>query len=278
MSRLRRFVVAALELGEAHYEQLAQLYKKVYPEDVPILPPDRYGDLVVQPVTGCPNRACTFCAFYRDKPYQLMAPDLFEQHLSGIELLLGGRVSKDGLFIGSANPMALSQRRLVGYLEQINRRFGTFKRGIAAFSDPDFSARRTAEQWQALSDLGVVRLVIGLETGWGALRERLGKSADLTKVHQAVNDYKRAGISVGLTVLTGACRQNEQEENVQRTGTFIRELALDKKDIIYLSPLDASDIDRESGLYEMSVMKEHFSHLSQAKIVPYQMQRFHYYC
>lgn len=269
----------AQRLGCDDYEQLVLLYRNVYPEDVPILPPDRYADIVVQPVTGCPNRACTFCAFYRDKPYRVMSADAFEQHLLGIKTLMGGTWgNKAGLFIGSANATALSQRRFVRCLQQVRSHFGTFKRGIAAFADPDFSAPRSVGQWQELADIGLVRLVIGLETGWGELRGRLGKAADLSSVRRAVADFKQAGISVGLTVLTGACEEQEQQENLLRSGDFINGLMLDRHDIVYLSPLESADVDRKQSLRELRAMKQHFACCTDAKVVPYQMQRFRYYC
>ncbi|MET4695072.1 radical SAM protein [Endozoicomonas lisbonensis] len=277
--RVKSVLQTASGLDFNYYNHQAALYRAVYPEGVPILPPDRYGDLVVQPVTGCPNRACTFCAFYKDKPYKMLPSDRFAQHLLGVQTLLGGQcLIKDGLFIGSANAMALSQRRLMAYLQQIHSCFDPFKRGIAAFADPDFSAPRNTAQWQELANAGVTRLVIGLETGWGALRGRLGKSADLTRVCRAVHDYKRAGISVGITVLAGASEPGYQQENVQRTAAFIKALGLERKDIVYLSPLESANVDRSLRVQELRLMKKHLSICSDAQIVPYQMQRFRYYC
>ena len=283
-NRVKLLLQTASGLDFNYYNHQAALYRAVYPEGVPILPPDRYGDLVVQPVIGCPNRACTFCAFYKDKPYKMLPSDQFAQHLLGIKALLGERclakdgLAKDGLFIGSANAMALSQRRLMAYLQQIDACFDPFKRGIAAFADPDFSALRNASQWQELANAGVNRLVIGLESGWGALRGRLGKSADLTRVCRAVEDYKQAGISVGITLLAGACEAGQQQENVQRSGAFIKALGLERKDIVYLSPLESVNVDRKLRAQELRLMKQHLAVCSDAQIVPYQMQRFRYYC
>ena len=270
---------SALCFDSGYYRDLADQYRTVYPEDVPILPPDHYGDLVVQPATGCPNRRCTFCAFYKDKPFKVLSSEEFEQHLSGIESMLGGQLhSRDGLFIGSANAMALSQRRLVGYLNQIDQRFGSFKRGIAAFADPDFSAPRNAGQWQELAELGVTRLVIGLETGWDKLRGRLGKSSDLTNVVKTVEASRQAGMSVGITVLTGASQSEEAQQNLEESGRFIARLGLLKNDIVYLSPLERGSTGQARALAEQAEMKNRLAQITAAKVVGYQMKRFRYYC
>ena len=256
------------------YESLGRLYAEVYPEDVPILPPDRYGDLVVQPAVGCPNRRCTFCAFYQDKPFRVLLPEQLEQHLSGIKTLMGGMPDRDGVFIGSANAMALSQRRLTYNFERIAQRLGTFKRGIAAFADPDFSAPRQRGDWNELKQLGLNQLVIGLETGWSSLRSKLGKAGDLSVVRGAVADYKAAGIEVGITVLTGACPVAEQYRHRQETSRFLSSLELERSDKVYLSPLSGSEFDSQSDQQQLRQM---LRRELEAKVVPYQMQRFHYF-
>ena len=38
---------------------------------IPILPPDQYLALVVQATEGCSWNKCTFCAFYKDRPFHI---------------------------------------------------------------------------------------------------------------------------------------------------------------------------------------------------------------
>ncbi|WP_153301350.1 radical SAM protein [Endozoicomonas arenosclerae] len=275
----RKTFQQCLEHDTAFYRQQSELYRSVYPEDVPILPPDRYRDLVVQPLIGCPNRACTFCAFYKDKPFRVLTEQQWQMHLSGIERLAGALPGdRDGVFIGSANAMALSQRRLVACLDSIEQKLGLLKRGIAAFSDPDYSVQRSQTQWQTLSEKGLVQLVVGLETGWGELRGKLGKAADLSKVYRAVKDYQSAGISVGLTVLAGVGEVENAEEHRAETCRWIEALNLGRSDKVYVSPLSENGHSSEFALREAERFQDDLSEHSEAKVIPYQMQRFHYYC
>ncbi|MGI9281633.1 MAG: hypothetical protein ACR2PX_18655 [Endozoicomonas sp.] len=254
------------------------MYKSVYPEDVPILPPDRYRDIVVQPLIGCPNRACTFCAFYQDKPFRVLSDQQWQEHLSGVEQLMGELPGdRDGVFIGSANAMALSQRRLTACLESIEQKLGPLKRGMAAFSDPDYSVQRSSEEWQLLAGKGLAQLVVGLETGWGELRGQLGKAADLSKVTQAVKDYQSAGISVGLTVLSGVGETGDGQHKLE-TRKYIEQLSLSGKDKIYISPLETDGHCSDFALAEAEELQEGLSACTDARLIPYQMQRFHYYC
>ncbi len=137
-------VVKSHSLSMADYDRLAKRYGAVYPEEVAILPPDRYGDIVIAPAIGCPNRKCTFCAFYRNKPYKVLSEAALVEHFADVGRLYCGKMhSACGVFLGLANAMALSQRRLVFCLDEICKRFGALKKGVATFADPDFSAKRT---------------------------------------------------------------------------------------------------------------------------------------
>lgn len=260
------------------YKKLTQRYGQAYPEPVTILPPDRYGDIVVQPAVGCPNRKCSFCAFYQDKPYRVLDAPSLSRHLDAISELYGSEIaSRSGVFLGSANAMALSQRRLAEGLEMIGERFGALERGVATFADPDYSARRQPVQWLELRKLGLCHLVIGLETGWGELRARLGKSGDLEKVLASVLASREAGMTVGLTLLVGACPSIEQRENVDRTIALIEGMGLGRKDIVYLSPLSQGGVVSPDASHEQLLYSDRLRQVTPARIVPYQMQRFHYY-
>ena len=271
-------VVKSRRLSMADYEQLAERYRRVYPEEVAILPPERYGDIVIAPATGCPNRRCTFCAFYREKPYRVLGERALLDHLVEVERLYCGKLhSARGVFLGSANALALSQRRLVFCLDQIRKRFGVFKRGVGAFADPDFSAGRTDQQWCELKENGLQQIVIGLETGWGALREKLGKSGDLTNVFDCVRGARHAGINVGVTILTGATGPDLSGENLQNTLITLKRMALTSRDILYLSPLNDDGIVSEEAIEQQKHFTSVLRKASSARVIPYQMQRFRYF-
>ena len=271
-------VARSCRLSVADYKQLAERYRRVYPEEVAILPPDRYGDVVIAPATGCPNRRCTFCAFYREKPYRVLGERALVDHLADVERLYCDKLQgARGVFLGSANALALSQRRLAFCLDQIRKRFGVFKRGVGAFADPDFSARRTDQQWCELKEKGLRQIVIGLETGWGELREKLGKSGDLTKAFACVRSAKHAGLNVGLTILTGATGPDSSDENLHNTIDTLIQMALTSGDILYLSPLNDNGFVSEEAIKQQRHFAPALRQATNARVISYQMQRFRYF-
>ncbi|WP_426416684.1 hypothetical protein [Aestuariirhabdus sp. LZHN29] len=267
------------------YDADGARYRQIYREDVPILPPDRYRDLVVQPATGCPNSRCNFCAFYRQHPFAVLSEPDFQQQLIDIKDWLGdGFRHRNGVFLGSANALALSQRRLLVVLAHIYQQFGALSRGVASFWDPDFSPARTLSEWRALRRAGVRRLVVGVETGAGSLRQQLGKSGDMQQLAQMLTGARGGGMELGLCILVGAGGQSGSQYHLQQTLQWVSALQLQPQDLIYLSQL-RTDSEHLSGAPEqepwMKAELRQFSHhlasATQAKVTEYRMEHYGYY-
>ena len=259
----------------ADYHQRAQLARAVYPEPVPILPPDRYGDIVLQPATGCPNAKCTFCAFYQGKRFQVLSDDELKSQIGQVKALFSpGWGGRDGVFLGSANAMALSTHRLLSALKLIQSEIGGLRRGVAAFGDADFTPSRKSSDWSELAGHGLRQVILGLETGDSELRSRLGKSSDLSSTLKMVAALKKVGVCVGITILTGI----GQGSHIERTLSFVKHLSLEREDIIYLSPLEEGSIKADADkLQQFDALLSGIRAVSDVHVVPYQMKRFFYY-
>ncbi|MEH6616333.1 MAG: radical SAM protein [Porticoccus sp.] len=280
LSDVKKILALGLHCDGAYYQDQKLLFDQVYPEPVSILPPDRYRDLVVQPAIGCPSRECTFCAFYRDRPFRILSADEFDRQIDGLRQLLGKSISgRDGIFLGSANGMVLSQRRMMQFLARIQRVFGVPRRGIASFYDPYHSPVRSLGQWQSLRGEGLRRVVIGLETGFPSLREQLGKSPSLNLLYQSVALLKQAGINIGVTVLVGAGGKALGQHHVQQTVEVLKALPLSPDDLVYLSPLKTEGLNIEPQWVDgqMASFRSQLGAIGRAKALDYQMNRFRYY-
>ena len=248
-----------------------------YPEPVEILPPDRYRDVVVMPAAGCPSADCDFCAFYRGTPFRVLAADEFAAHLDAVAALFGPALAlRDGVFLGSASALSLSDRRLAPCLEAVAERIGIGPRGVGAFLDPDHAPRRSAAEFEALRGLGLALAVIGLETGHGALRRDLGKAESLDRVRAAIDALAEAGVARGLTVLVGPGGADARAEHERATTDAVAVMPLVKGDRIYLSPLRGSMPDEQLAEAGAS-LRASLRAVTGAQVVPYSMERFRYY-
>ena len=252
-------------------------FRAAYPEPVPILPPDRTRDIVVQPATGCPSGRCRFCAFYRGAGFRVLAPEAFAAHLAAVRALFGaGLGRRDGVFLGSASAASLSQRRLLAVLAAVADALGPRRRGVAAFLDPDHAPERSTRDFEALAGAGLRHLTVGLESGAPALRVALGKSADLSVLQGSLAHQGAAGLRRGVTVLVGAGGEAAREVHLDETARAIAGLDLGPGDIIYLSPLDGG---LPAGLLseELRRFRIRLRAVTRAQLAPYRMDLFRYY-
>ena len=248
-----------------------------YPEAVPILPPDRYRDLVIQPAVGCPHGRCAFCAFYRGQGFRPLEPGELDRHVAAIVDLFGPALAlRDGVFLGSASAASLPQGRLIEVLAVVERAVGRPRRGVSAFLDPDHAPRRSRAEFRRLFRAGLRQLVVGLETGHPPLREALGKAGDLARLVESVRRQGEAGLRRGVTVLVGAGGEAMRAVHRAATAKLLARLELEPTDIVYLSPLDGALAAARSD-EETDEMRRAFAAVTPAKLSPYRMDLFRYY-
>lgn len=275
--RAERLLARAAALGPSDWREVAARFAEVYPEPVPILPPDRYRDLVLLPATGCPHGACDFCAWYREARFRALSPAELERHLDGVEALFGaGAPARDGLFLGSASALSVADERLLDLMARARARFGPPPRGVAAFLDPHHAPQRDAAAWSRLAAAGLVRAIIGLESGEPALRARLGKPGPLPAVADTVAAARAGGVPVGLTVLTGAVRPGEVAAHLEATVAFVAARGLASADLVYVSPLDDAP-DPAAAAAEARAMTARLRAATAARVAPYRVDLYRYF-
>ncbi len=261
----------------ALYDEEATRFRSAYPEAIEILPPDRYGDVVLLPALGCPNSTCTFCAFYRERRFRLLSDDDFVAHFDAVLALMGDSIhAKQGIFLGSASALSLGQRVLLSRLSVVTKRLGDTKRGIGAFWDPDHSPERTVAQWIELSEAGLTSAYLGLETGLAPLRKAVGKSDEIERLLGRIEVAREAGIQIGVMVLAGIGERAQLDAHCASTADVVRAMQLGPTDIVFVSPLRGSrpqtQLDEEATQLH-AALKEHTT----AKVAPYAAERFYYY-
>ena len=273
----RRLARVAAWTAQRHAAEAAR-FAEAYPEPVPILPPDRYKDVVVLPALGCPSNACTFCAFYRGAAFQILDRPGFRAHLPRVGALLGrGLGRRDGVFLGSASALSLSQRRLLDVLAEVSAWLGAPpRRGVGAFLDPDHAPARGAAEYRELAEAGLAQATLGLETGLSELRATLGKHPDLARFEAASRGLGAAGIRRAITVLVGAGGEARRLAHRDATAAALTRLDLGPRDIVYLSPLDGS-LGAGATRAEVEALAEAVAGATPAKPTPYRVDLYRYY-
>ncbi|MCP5070761.1 MAG: radical SAM protein [bacterium] len=271
---LERQLQAGANWTPARLAEARACFARAYPEPAEILPPHRYRDLVLLPATGCPNGTCTFCSFYRNRRFRPLSDDAFEAHLMAVRTAFGAALAeRDGVFLGSASALSLSDAVLTKRLQRIRELFGPLRRGVASFLDPDRSPPRRASDWRRLKQLGLVETCVGLETGLPSLRAAVGKTASMDRVTTSVASQKDAGLGVSLTVLVGLGGSSQEGAHREATTELLSRMPLSASDTVYLSPL-ADDSQSGPSSADLAAWRRECRAATDARIRMYLVERF----
>ena len=217
-------------------------YYQVY-KPVGILPPDQYFSVVLQAAEGCSFNTCTFCTFYRDRPFRIKTPDEFREHAQAVRAFLGDGLSlRRTIFLGDANALVIPQRRLLSLFDIVHDTYDVAALGgIYAFLDGFSGQKKSVDDFAALRARGLKTVYIGMESGNADLLAFLKKPGNPADVIDSVQTIKAAGIAVGVIVLLGAGGHEYAAQHVRDTVQAINAMSLDMDDLIYLSELVVSE-------------------------------------
>jgi hypothetical protein len=233
----------------------AQRYHEVY-RPIGILPPDQYMAVVLQATEGCAFNTCTFCTFYRDRPFRIKKPGEFCGHAEAVRDYLGDGLSlRRTIFLGDANALVTPMAKLLPLVEVIHKVYDVQALGgMYAFLDGFSGSAKTAGDYRQLAERGLVRAYIGLESGSEPLLRFLKKPGKPSDAVQAVRAMKEGGISVGVIVLLGAGGRAYARQHVRDTVSVLNEMKLDMNDLLYFSELvEQEDMPYVQDAYRASL-------------------------
>ena len=211
-------------------------FSRIY-RPVSILPPDQYLALVIQATEGCSYNRCTFCSFYRDRPFRIKSPAELRAHVDEVQAFFGPAIGlRRSLFLADANALVAPMPRIRAWLDQIDEAGVRRPGGIFSFIDAFDVGRKSAAEWAELGSRGLRRVYIGMESGDDALLRFLAKPGTANDVVDAVRTLKAGNVAVSVIIMTGAGGQQYAESHVANTVAALNAMPLGEGDIIYFSP------------------------------------------
>ncbi|OQA46702.1 MAG: Radical SAM superfamily protein [Chloroflexi bacterium ADurb.Bin325] len=219
----------------------ARRFATIY-RPVSILPPDQYLALVLQATEGCSYNRCTFCDFYRDRPFRIKSADELRGHIAAVRAFFGPAIAlRRSLFLADANALVAPMARLRAWLdvidaEGLSQASGPPAGGIYSFIDAFDVHRKSLADWQELAGRGLRRVYIGMESGDDALLRFLRKPGTAGDVIEAVRLIKQAGIAASVIIMTGIGGDRSAAAHESGTIAALKAMPLAAGDIVYFSP------------------------------------------
>lgn len=237
-----RVLYAGSQFDASRATEDVQRYYQVY-HPVGILPPDQYLALVLQMTEGCAFNTCTFCDFYKDRPFHIKTPDELRHHARSVRQFLGEGLSlRRSIFLGDANALVVPMKKLLPLLDVIHDEYDVEAcGGLHAFLDGFSGTKKTVSDYEILRQRGLRRVSIGMESGNANLLAYLQKPGHSSDVIEAVQTMKAAGMNVNVIVLLGAGGHHYAEGHIRDTIAALNQMSLGKGDLLYFSELIISD-------------------------------------
>lgn len=310
-----RFLRAAYALAEAVAEALddprlavvtgwtaqrlaadAAEFSRIY-RPVSILPPDQYLALVIQATEGCSYNRCTFCDFYRDRPFRIKGAAELARHIRDVQAFFGPALGlRKSLFLADANALIAPMPRLREWFDVIDAA-GIQRPGerlpsrVFSFIDAFDVGRKSVAEWTELAGRGLRRVYIGMESGDDALLRFLRKPGSASDVIEAVRVLKAANVAVSLILMTGIGGAQYAEQHVAGSVSALSSMPLGAGDIVYFSPFCESPdteygaLARAAGIQPLApaatarqeaALREALQHIAGAQFSRYDIREFIY--
>ena len=243
-AELHAWLATALVWDAARHTHDRQTFQTIY-KPVSIVPPDQYRAVVVQATEGCSWNRCSFCTFYRDRPFRIKTPTELRTHLQQIKAFLGrGLALRQAVFLGDANALIVPQPRLRELLAVLHDELPSATPGVPrklyAFLDIFGGEHKTTAQYAELGAAGMRRIYLGLESGDATVFDLLNKPGSPAACIEVVRTIKASGINVGVILLAGPGGATLAHQHVTQSLAALAAMELTAGDLVYVSPLIVS--------------------------------------
>ena len=241
-----------IKMDYSALQQGAKEFSNIY-LPISILPPDQYMSLVIQLTEGCNYNQCTFCNFYRDRPFKIKSVNDLKLHMSKVKSFFGEGINlRKSIFLADANALAVPQNRLIEGLELIHNKFPQFK-NYYSFIDVFTGLKKSTKDFKQIKSHGIKRVYLGVESGNNDLMLFLNKHQLNKDIIELTHNLKKSDINVGIILLIGAGGSKYSKEHLSDSIKLLEQLPLGKGDIIYLSELYETNSSYEKSMAEQNI-------------------------
>ncbi len=208
-----------------------KLFKKAYPKDITVLPPDVRPDLnpafgVLQITNGCwvkhKHGPCAFCDAYSKVGYGELTVPEFISHIEAVKKYSGRDWrNKKYFFLSDGDPLK-TQIPTVDYFRVI-RDYIPQVQGIESFVTTATILSKTPEEWAKLKEMGLTRLYWGVESADDFVLKFLHKPQTNSSLYRAANLLKKSDIAHTVIIMSGlgnfetdnTCHNRHSEKTIE---------------------------------------------------------------
>ena len=230
-------------------------------------PPSEANSLILQVSNGCSWNRCSFCEMYTQpqKKFHVKKESLI---FNEIEEAAESYPETRRIFLADGDAMALSTRRLLAIMQEIQKHFSSITR-ISSYCLPRNVKNKSVNELNELQDAGLGLVYIGAESGDNELLTLINKGETRESTVNAIQKFGSAGIKTSVMILNGlggnlfskqhainsAKLVNECQPNY--LATLVLSFPLGQNRFLKSFPENFQLLDQQALFHEMEVFLEH---------------------
>lgn len=236
-------------------------------------PPSEADSLLIQATVGCPHNKCTFCMIYKNGPrFRIRpVPDIMED-MDSASKSYGSNVKT--LFFPAGNTIAMKTDDLAAICIYARKVFPHLER-ITVYGSSQYIHKKGRDGLNQLSDAGLTRIHVGLESGNDDVLRHVKKGVDAKRQIEAGQWVVAAGIELSLYVVLGLGGQLLTDWHADSTANALNQINPDFIRLRTFVPKTNTPIldEIESGKFKMlgphGIIKETQRLVRQLKVTSY---------
>ncbi|MCJ7634977.1 radical SAM protein [Candidatus Bathyarchaeota archaeon] len=170
---------------------------------IPVIPPPEHSlninSLVLQATIGCPWNRCLFCTQNINKKFR-PRPDEVKEDILLAKKQYGDKPQH--IFLADGNSFVLRTDKLLEILTLCFQTFPNLKR-VSTYGSARFIVKRGLTELKSLSQAGLTKIYLGVETGDGDVLKYMDKGATPKEMIMAAEITRAAEIELSVTTLLG---------------------------------------------------------------------------
>jgi radical SAM superfamily enzyme YgiQ (UPF0313 family) len=178
-------------------------------------PPSEADSFILQATLGCSWNACTYCAMYRGKRYQVRPLDAVLADITEARARFSDDVRH--VFVADGDPLGMDLDHWEPILLALAAAFPRLRR-VSTYATARNLLEKSPEALKRLRELGLSLLYIGPESGDDLTLKRIAKGANAADHIEAARKAHEAGMDQSLIFLLGAGGKERSEAHARASG------------------------------------------------------------
>lgn len=186
----------------------------------PYRPPSEAFSVLIRVTRNCPWNRCAFCPMYKGMRFQKRPVAEVKRDIEVAARLYG---DSRCAFLGDADSIIIPADDLVEILHHLYRCFPHLRR-VTSYGRARTVVKKTVEDLRKLSEAGLSRLHLGLESGDDETLTAMVKGITAAQVVEAGLKVKEAGISLSEYVLLGLGGKQGYMKHAEQTAAALNQI------------------------------------------------------